>query len=107
MLQIYVVGQTVFEINDFGATKDNLALLGSATIFEDRLRITPAQTGLEGAAWFQASKIDLSAGFETEFKFLISESGEVPGDGFAFVMHNQGTDAIGGTGSMETRAAGI
>ncbi len=98
MLQTVLNAQTVFEINDFGATRDNLSMLGNAMIYEDRLRLTPASTNQEGAAWYQANKIDLAAGFETEFKFLISGSGDVPGDGFAFVMHNQGVSSIGGTG---------
>lgn len=98
ILHFGLEAQTVFEINDFGATRDNLSMLGSTKIYEDRLRLTPASTGLEGAAWYQANKIDLSSGFETEFKFLISGAGAVPGDGFAFVMHNQNVSAIGGTG---------
>lgn len=93
-----VSAQHVFEINDFQATADRLNLMGNASFFEDRLRITPAATNNEGSCWYKAQKINLEYGFETEFTFLISETGGNPGDGFAFVMQNVSADALGGTG---------
>ena len=90
--------QYVFAINDFRATQEKLNLLGATEYFEDRLRLTPAEGNREGACWFKQRQIDLTRGFETEFVFLISGSSEIPGDGFAFVMHNQQITSIGGTG---------
>lgn len=90
--------QYVFSINDFKATQDKLSLVGNATYYQDRLRITPAVAGQEGACWYKQRQIDLTRGFETEFVFLISETSPEPGDGFAFVMQSQSDNALGGTG---------
>ena len=92
--------QHVFSINDFKATQEKLSLQGGSSYFEDRLRITSATANQEGACWYKDRRIDLELGFETEFTFLISETSNVPGDGFAFVIQNQSDDALGGDGDM-------
>jgi len=90
----------MFQINDFKAIGDNLSLEGSASISTDRIRLTkdiPQQTG---ACWYKSKKIDFTNGFESEFTFLISKADTTQpvGDGFAFVIQSQSTQATGGVG---------
>ncbi|MDE3167974.1 MAG: hypothetical protein KGN36_19390 [Acidobacteriota bacterium] len=82
-------------------------LVGSARILADRLRLTPAVPQQAGAAWF-APKRHVAAGFEAEFHFqLTGQGGLGPGaDGFAFVLQNQGLNAIAGRGSAGGFALG-
>ncbi len=82
-------------------------LVGSARILSDRLRLTPAGPQRVGAAWF-APKQRVTAGFEAEFRFQLTEQGGLgPGaDGFAFVLQNQGLNAIAGRGSAGGFALG-
>ena len=93
-----VNAQHVFAINDFQATSEKLSVVGAAHYFEDRMRLTPSEVGVQGACWYNANQISLVNGFETEFNFLISGSSSEPGDGFAFVMQNQSSTALGGKG---------
>jgi hypothetical protein len=90
--------QHVFKINDFKAAEQQLNVEGNAAFVEERLRLTPARTGQQGACWYKVEKIDITAGFETEFTFLISEASSVAGDGFAFIIQDQAPDVLGGTG---------
>jgi hypothetical protein len=90
----------MFQINDFKAFSDNINLDGSASLADERLRLTSDQPNQSGACWYSAKKIDFTDGFETEFTFLISSQSKdkMPGDGFAFVMQAQSPDITGGTG---------
>ena len=92
--------QALFEINDFKAFENDISLVEHAKIYDNRIRISPANSSQEGACWYSKSKIDLSLGFETEFTFLITGSGPNTrgGDGFAFVIQNKGTGIVGGKG---------
>ena len=90
--------QYVFAINDFKATQEKLNLVGNASFYEDRLRLTPARADQQGACWYNGRRIDLSLGFETEFEFLITGQQAGAGDGFAFIMQAQSPDILGGTG---------
>ena len=92
------IAQHVFSINDFQATSEAVALVGNAKLFGDRVRITSANENEQGACWYATKQISLDNGFETEFKFLISGKGNRGGDGFAFIMQDQRTDVVGGTG---------
>ena len=91
-----------------GAThRPDLHLVGSAEVLSDRLRLTPAGPQRVGAAWF-APKQRVAAGFEVEFRFqLTGQGGLGPGaDGFAFVLQNEGLNAIAGRGSAGGFALG-
>lgn len=92
--------QYMFQINDFKAVGANLSLEGSTSILGDRLRLTKDLPQQSGACWYKSKKIDFTHGFETEFTFLISQSdpGQPVGDGFAFVIQAQSSQATGGLG---------
>ncbi len=100
ILVLGVSGQSIIKIDDFGATSDDLILLGKSEVQDDFLRLTPTLENVAGACWLKKEKIDLSRGFETEFEFRVvnpdKETGV--GDGFAFVIQNDREAAIGGTG---------
>ena len=101
---IFMVGttiaQSVIRIDDFGATMDDLHLIGKTEVQQDFLRLTPNQSEVAGACWLKKEKIDLSRGFETEFEFRVIERNEEHGvgDGFAFVIQNDRAAALGSTG---------
>ncbi|HLF62558.1 MAG TPA: L-type lectin-domain containing protein [Saprospiraceae bacterium] len=96
----WVQAQYVFAVNDFQATRQDLNLCGQSEFYQSYLRLTSARPNQQGACWFKTNKIMLSQGFETEFTFLISESGGVAegGDGFAFILQNRSPNEIGGIG---------
>jgi hypothetical protein len=95
-----LVAQSVIQIDDFGATTDDLYLLGETSVQDDFLRLTPNEANTAGACWLKKEKIDLSRGFETEFEFRVIERSQDNGigDGFAFVIQNDREAAIGETG---------
>jgi len=72
---------------------------GTATAAPGSLRL--ASWGDTGSAfWWQ--KQDVSGGFTTEFSFTNGRSGSADGNydtGFAFIIQNQGIDALGSDGS--------
>jgi hypothetical protein len=90
-----------------GEQGQEVHLVGSAQILHDRLRLTPAGPQQVGAAWF-APKQRVIAGFEAVFRFQLTEQGGLgPGaDGFAFVLQNEGPNAIAGRGSAGGFAIG-
>lgn len=82
-------------------------LVGEAQLADNRLRLTPAQNDAVGAAWFRR-KQQVSAGFEVAFRFQLTDQGGLgPGaDGFAFVLQNEGPNAMAGRGSAGGFALG-
>ncbi len=100
MLAGTMQAQKLIAIDDFSAHLSEFKLLGNAQITEAHLHVSPDQPNSKGAAWYGAQKIDLSRGFETEFQFIITSEGSAnpKGDGFAFVIQNNGLDAIGDGG---------
>src|SRR6056297_1692078 len=94
------LGQVVFEINDFKAEKESLTIVSDAELFSSFLRVCPAIANTQGAAWYSENKINLADGFYTEFEFKIRNADNVldGGDGFCFVLQNQGPDVVGGIG---------
>jgi len=64
------------------------------------IRLTNADRFLAGAAWF-GEKQPILAGFETTFAFRFTGQDAIQGgaDGLAFVVQNEGTQAIGGLGA--------
>ncbi len=75
---------------DFSAP-EGLQLVGDASVFEDRLRLTPAAPGMQGAAWLTA-KQPVAFGFDTTFRFQMF--GGIA-DGFALVIQNHLPTALG------------
>lgn len=65
-----------------------------------RLRLTPAASGQNGAAWFTAEKQFVGLAFETTFQFQMSETYDPPGgsDGFVFLIQNHAPTYLVGTG---------
>jgi len=96
-----IQAQTFFKTNDFKVLAKDLSMNKSTDIVGEILRLTPAKPGQTGSCWYQKKKIDLKKGFETEFTFRIHANDPTHGggDGFAFVLHNQGFQAIGGIGN--------
>ncbi len=95
--------QIYFKTQDFGISKNEMYMNGDCAVADKRLRISPSKPNQSGACWFN-KKMGLKNGFETEFTFLINgnDTKENGGDGFTFVLQNQGTntaraegDAIG------------
>lgn len=95
-----VAGQVLFRTNQFNVLKKDLSLLGNTEILDTILRLTPSRPMQRGACWYNRKKVDLVKGFETEFTFRIHENDSKykGGDGFAFVIQNQGLDQLGGYG---------
>ncbi len=82
------------------ASVQELTLDGDAAVIGKTLRLTPAKEDRVGAAWFR-EKQPVGAGFDTTFQFQLTRQGGLGhgADGFAFVIQNSGTAAIGGRGS--------
>ena len=88
---------------DFSSTTglSLLSLVGDAAQAGSALRVSTIPPGSTGAAWY-TTKQNVASGFETIFEFQITDQhqssfGEVGGDGFAFVIQNAGTSALGFT----------
>ena len=86
-------------LEDF-VSREGLTLVGDASIAGRVLRLTPAERRKSGAAWF-GEKQPVRSGFETTFRFQLTEEGGAcrGADGFAFVLQNSGSAALGGRGS--------
>ena len=63
------------------------------------LRLTPSRGNAHGSAWYR-QQVLFSNGFETTFRFKISEPTNDGADGFVFVLHNdpRGLSALGSVG---------
>jgi len=64
------------------------------------VRLTRSSPNLSGAVWLR-EKQAVASGFETTFRFQLTDQGGFPSgaDGFAFVLQNSGPQALGGRGS--------
>jgi hypothetical protein len=95
-----LVSQQLFTVDDFRAFEDNLTIIGNTEIMDDVLRLSPAKRYQQGAAWYSGSKVNLDRGFETEFIFRLTnqDAEHKGGDGFAFVIHNNSLNDLGGFG---------
>ena len=84
-----------------------ISLVGSAQSVGGVLRLTPAKRQHAGAAWFP-EKRQVSSGFRVAFDFQITERGGLDNgaDGLAFVLQNQGPDALAGRGGAGGFAVG-
>ena len=72
-----------FQYADFSSTA-GLSLVGTATTFDNDLRLTPATANASGGAWYSA-KQGVQSGFQTAFDFNLS-GGQASSDGFAFLV---------------------
>lgn len=92
--------KALFQINTFVASDQSINLEGGSSIQEGKLRLAADKPNQVGACWYNTKKIDFTDGFETEFTFLITKDvkGELPGDGFAFVIQAQSPTITGGIG---------
>jgi hypothetical protein len=95
------------EASEAPNTKLGINLVGAAEIIGSRLRLTPAIREQSGAAWF-SEKQRISAGFEMKFQFQLTAQGGLGrgADGFAFVLQNEGINALAGRGSAGGFATG-
>ncbi|MBW3622138.1 MAG: hypothetical protein KY468_01855 [Armatimonadetes bacterium] len=83
-------------------TMDNLWLLADAAKAGERVRVTPAGMGKVGALYY-GSKVMLQNGFETTFRFQLTDLRPLPGfrpgaDGLALVIHNSNGGFLGDPG---------
>lgn len=85
-----------FNYPDFSSVA-GLTLNGDAIQSGIVLRVTPDAEGQAGSAWYTTAKQHLADGFDTTFTFRMS--GGMSGDGMAFVIQDEATTALGGTGS--------
>ncbi len=79
--------------------RDGMLLVGDARWEGEALRLAPAENDKAGAAW-KPEKVFVAGGFETVFRFRITESGGLGegADGIAFVVQNTGPEALAGRG---------
>ena len=89
-----------FAFDSFNASNvDKFNLIGDAVLVDDKLRINPAEGFKIGAIW-NNTKQEINHGFETSFKFQVTDpkEGTISGDGFAFIIQNNNELAIGSGG---------
>jgi len=95
---------TTFTFSDFSSTS-GLTLLGNAATSANALRTTSAAINEAGAAWYN-TPVNVAGGFDTYFKFQITDRGgyspdwslipgSTGGDGFAFVIQGVNTSQLG------------
>jgi hypothetical protein len=79
--------------------RDEMNLVGDARWRRQVLRLTPAEENQAGGAW-RREKVTVVGGFESRFRFRITESGGLGdgADGIAFVIQNTGPRALAGRG---------
>jgi hypothetical protein len=82
-----------FNYPDFSSVND-LNLSGDARKFETSLRLTPAISNQSGSAWYSNAQ-SLACGFETSFRFQITNPTGNGADGFAFVIQNNDDRVLG------------
>lgn len=78
---------------------NNVNLVGNATVLGNGdLQLTSGANYQDGAAWL-AQAFSTADSFDSRFSFSLANAGYNPmADGFAFVMQNNGTAAIGAAG---------
>lgn len=90
-----------------GQEGPKLQLVGEAEVWQNRIRLTPAIPQTVGAAWF-VERQPVATGFEMVFQFQLTQQGGLGkgADGFAFVLQNNGPEALAGRGSAGGFALG-
>lgn len=85
-----------------------LMLVGAAEMLPGNgIRLTPARPQTSGAVWMERTQV-LAHGFTVQFDFQLTRPGGLGrgADGLAFVIQNQGPDALAGRGSAGGFALG-
>jgi hypothetical protein len=75
----------------------NLTFNGVAAQTGNTISVTPPVGSSAGSVWRTGNQ-SVGLGFVTNFTFRINDILGVGADGFAFVIQNEGTSALGGTG---------
>lgn len=86
-----------FDYPDFSSIT-GLTLVGVAAQTTNTITITPALNSQVGGVWYSAAKQDVSLGFDATMKFRIPVINGLGADGFAFVIQNTSSSALGGNG---------
>ena len=76
----------------------DFTLAGQASLLSDRLRLVLPDFSQVGAAWYTpaaSEQHNVANGFNAIFDFRITSGTSIPADGFAFVIQNESTTAIG------------
>jgi hypothetical protein len=89
-------GSTPVSYPDFSST-EGLTLVGDATTVDSALRLTADEAGQTGAAWTDEKVLAAKKSFKTTFEYEVA-SGGIAADGLAFVLQNEGAEALGGSG---------
>lgn len=81
--------------------------MGAAEQLGDRIRLTPSEPQTAGAVWLRTKK-RIVDGFEARFQFQLTQQGGLGdgADGFAFVLQDEGENALAGRGSAGGFALG-
>ena len=84
-------------------------MMGNAHQEEGKARLVNAEHWQSGAMWYSDHKVSLANGFQTDFKFRISQPCECKGgaDGVALVMHGNSSPAYLGEKGAGIGYAGI
>lgn len=85
-----------FNYANFSSTA-GLTFNGVATQSGSTISVTPPVGSSAGSVWRTGNQ-SVGLGFVSNFTFRISDLMGVGADGFAFVIQNEGTNALGGTG---------
>jgi hypothetical protein len=89
-------GSTPVSYPDFSST-EGLTLNGDAGTADSLLRLTEDEAGQTGTVWTDEKVVAAKNSFKTKFEYEVA-SGGIAADGLAFVLQNEGSDAVGGTG---------
>jgi hypothetical protein len=90
---------SIFTFFSFSAVLGQAYFLNGAAIAtgNDCYQLTPAISTQNGTVWY-ADQIDLNQPFDLSFEMLLGYTDVNGADGICFVLHTQGTTAIGATG---------
>lgn len=86
-----------FNYNDFSSIA-GLTLVGVAAQTSNTITITPPVNAQVGGVWYSAAKQDVSLGFDSTMKFRTPVVIGAGADGFALVIQNTSSSALGGSG---------
>ena len=75
------------------ASSNGLALVGSASLTNQQLRLTPSAPGNTGSAWFQ-TPIFCRNGFTARFQFRITDLTGAGAEGLSFCLQRSGTNLV-------------
>lgn len=97
LFSVLSIHATGFAYDNF-ASPSLLLFQRDAVVFQNQLRLTPAERGRSGAVWF-ADKQNVRNGFQTVFQFQFTDKGGFGADGLAFVVEGSETPRLSGGGS--------